>query len=153
MVDCNWMTRSRSIFSLIMSLIFSSEAARSQDQAICNLSIEMVGLESDAGMLRVALFDHPEAFKANTDAPHTASAPIAEGRGELAFSALPCGTYAVKVFQDENSNGELDTNLIGYPSESFGFSNDAMGRFGPPSFEQAKFLLSSPELTIRIKMK
>ena len=30
-------------------------------------------------------------------------------------------------------------------------SNDAMGRFGPPDFEQARFVLDQPELTLEIE--
>ncbi|MFX8281946.1 DUF2141 domain-containing protein, partial [Acinetobacter baumannii] len=41
------------------------------------------------------------------------------------------------VFQDANGNGRLDMNAMGMPVEPFGFSNDAVGNFGPPRFEQA----------------
>ena len=35
--------------------------------------------------------------------------------------------------------------------ERFGFSNNVMGRFGPPDFEQARFVLDQPELTLEIE--
>ena len=38
-------------------------------------------------------------------------------------------------------NEKLDTNFFGIPKEQFGFSNNAKGRFGPPSFESASFEL------------
>jgi len=52
----------------------------------------------------------------------------------------PCliGQYAIKVFHDENANGELDINFLGIPKESYGFSNHARGRFGPPPFAEAR---------------
>ena len=59
----------------------------------------------------------------------------------IVFEDIPAGEYAISVFQDLNSNAELDTKGIGFPAEPFGFSNDARGRFGPPSFEKAKFTL------------
>ena len=40
---------------------------------------------------------------------------------------------------DTNDNKELDSNLFGMPKEGFGFSNDAMGMFGPPDFKKASF--------------
>ena len=40
---------------------------------------------------------------------------------------------------DANENEKLDTNFLGIPKEQFGFSNDAKGSFGPPSFESASF--------------
>ena len=50
---------------------------------------------------------------------------------------LAPGRYALSAFHDENDNGELDTNLMGIPSEGYGFGNDASAAFGPPSFEAA----------------
>lgn len=55
------------------------------------------------------------------------------------FSKVEPGMYAISFFHDENSNGELDTNLIGIPTEGFGTSRNAPSRFGPPDFEDAKF--------------
>lgn len=49
------------------------------------------------------------------------------------------GTYMVAFYIDKNDNEKLDTNFLGVPKEQFGFSNDVMGRFGPPSFEAASF--------------
>jgi uncharacterized protein (DUF2141 family) len=54
---------------------------------------------------------------------------------------LPDGDYAVSLFLDRNGNGQLDTNPLGVPTEPYGFSNDASGSFGPPSFDQARFTL------------
>lgn len=51
---------------------------------------------------------------------------------------LPDGDYAVSLYIDRNANGKLDSNAIGIPTEPYGFSNDAAGNFGPPSFDKAK---------------
>ena len=37
----------------------------------------------------------------------------------------------------------MDRNLFGVPKEQFGFSNNAKGNFGPPSFEDASFTVSN----------
>lgn len=50
---------------------------------------------------------------------------------------LPPGRYAVNAFHDENDNGDLDTNLVGIPSEGYGFANDPDSSFGPPDFDAA----------------
>ena len=71
----------------------------------------------------------------------------------MVFENIPHGDYALKVFHDENENQKLDTNFIGMPKEKFGFSNDAMGRFGPPSFEQARFRFEESATTLRVEMK
>jgi uncharacterized protein (DUF2141 family) len=55
------------------------------------------------------------------------------------FHNVPAGTYAVSSFHDENGNNKLDRNSLGVPSEGYGFSNDAQGTAGPPTFSQAQF--------------
>ena len=55
------------------------------------------------------------------------------------FADIPPGTYALAVIHDENSNGKLDTNWLGIPTEGYGFSNDAKALLGAPSFAAASF--------------
>ena len=47
------------------------------------------------------------------------------------------------TFHDTDGNGRLSTWPVGLPKEAYGFSNDARGRFGPPSFDAAAFDLSA----------
>lgn len=63
----------------------------------------------------------------------------------------PPGTYACCVLIDRNGNQKLDVNIMGYPLEAYAFSSGAVGRFGPPAFEEAAFEHRS-ETTLRIKM-
>jgi len=62
-----------------------------------------------------------------------------KGEVHLVFENIPAGKYALSAYHDANVNGELDKNLIGIPKEGFGFSNDAIGMFGPPDFKDASF--------------
>ena len=52
---------------------------------------------------------------------------------------LPPGTYAIGIFHDANLNNRLDNYFFGVPREQYGFSNDARGFLGPPSFDDAAF--------------
>ncbi len=67
------------------------------------------------------------------------------------FENLKGGKYAVQVMHDANSNGELDVNFFGIPTEAYGFSNNAMGSFGPPKLEDQLFELEDSK-TITIKV-
>jgi len=86
--------------------------------------------------LYVALFDTAEALAGNK-ALASQSLPLRNGSAQLVFAGLPAGRYVLKSFADENGNGKLDTNLVGLPTERYGFSNDAKGRMGPPTFDEA----------------
>ena len=47
----------------------------------------------------------------------------------------------------------MDLNLIGLPKEPYGFSNDVMGAFGPPDFDEAKIVLKSGKNAVRLRMR
>ena len=67
---------------------------------------------------------------------------IKDNKCTLIFKDLENGQYAIRYFHDENKNEELDTNFIGIPKEGFGFSNDAIGKFGPKDFSEWLFEIS-----------
>lgn len=52
---------------------------------------------------------------------------------ELLFSDVPPGQYAVRVFVDENGNGQLDRSARGIPQEPVGFSGNPVLSRGEPT--------------------
>lgn len=53
---------------------------------------------------------------------------------------IPAGTYAIAVYHDVNGDGKMNrVPFVNLPLEPYGFSNDARGQFGPPSFTDASF--------------
>ena len=68
------------------------------------------------------------------------------------FENLSNGDYAVSVFNDENNNGELDTNLFGIPKEDWGVSNNVRYAISSPTFEDAKVTIYNDDLKIRIDL-
>jgi uncharacterized protein (DUF2141 family) len=133
---------------LVCASAFASASA--EDSKTGTLEVAVAGLESEKGVLIVALLSTPEMFETGEETFREAKVAIRDGRATARFSDVPYGRYAIKTFHDENSNDKLDTNFVGFPKESFGFSNDAMGKFGPPTFEQASFLIEAPEVKIQI---
>ena len=74
--------------------------------------------------------------------------------GDLVFAGLAPGEYAIAAFHDEDRDGDLNTNLLGMPTEGYGFSNEARGTFGPPGFDAAAFTIKAgenrPAVTVRL---
>jgi uncharacterized protein (DUF2141 family) len=68
------------------------------------------------------------------------------------FTDLPKGKYAVAAYLDENKNLHLDKNMVGYPTEPFGFSNNARVKFSAPTFEEAAIELHA-DRKIQIKLQ
>lgn len=108
------------------------------------LTIEVIELKNNSGKVNVQLFDEKE----NEIAKQSAS--INNKKSVIVFENLKPAKYAVRYFHDENSNGKLDKNFLGIPSEGYGFSNNVKGLFGPPSFKKWLFELKN-NMTITLK--
>ncbi len=90
----------------------------------------------------------------DTQAHSMLSLPIREQRVVAQFDEVPVGPFAIAVFHDENEDGALDQNILGIPTEPYGFSQDARGTFGPPSFESARLDFSggqAPQIMIEVR--
>jgi len=112
-------------------------AAASHTMA-ADLTVTVEGARSSDGQVLFALYDSADGFPSSDRRLQAQMAPAAQPGGATAvFRGLPAGRYALAVFHDANGNGKLDRNLLGMPTEAFGFSNDAMGVASAPSFDKA----------------
>ncbi len=106
-----------------------------------NLIVRIKGISDDEGKIMIALNNSPENYRAG--APFRGLAgKISNGMSEVIIENIPFGEYAIKGFHDQNSNGELDSNMLGIPTEGYCFSNNARGNYGPALYKDAKFTFS-----------
>ncbi len=103
------------------------------------LLVLIKGIQGQDGELMVALYSDKQAFMVGE--PLRGARESISGSAVLVrFEKVPYGNYAVAVLQDLNDNSRMDRNLLGIPTEGYGFSNNANGRCGPPTFDQAGFV-------------
>ena len=100
----------------------------------------------DAGEIHVAIYDNAAAFEADRGEKGGAAPGITQGTIEYVEPGtvtyryeVASGTYAIGIFHDANLNNRLDNYFFGVPREQYGFSNNARGFMGPPSFDDAAF--------------
>lgn len=119
------------------------------------LSITVNGLESDVGKVLVLVFKDSEGFPEDDQKAYkTLELSISNKRATGSISDIPAGTYAITVLHDEDGDGEMKKNAVGFPTESFGFSNNPTVIFGAPSFEKCSFKIKEgTSKQIRIKLK
>ena len=133
---------------LLLTLVVSATAWSGE------LTIKVANIKHE-GVLYAAVYDDKEVFESDKG-DNSRQRPgivgglvkkvtVGEAEGTIELEA---GTYSIGFFIDKNDNEKLDTNFLGVPKEQFGFSNDAMGRFGPPSFEAASFTLDEETILI-----
>lgn len=123
------------IFILGLSIVgtFTSERAAAQAELV------LEGLHPVASMIFVAVHDNPKSFNEQGGTP-VKQLKVPHQEGTTAVVPIPDlkpGNYAFLVFQDENGNKQLDRNLLGIPTEPYGFSGKSGVIPGPPSFEKS----------------
>jgi len=133
-----------SIFTIVTLVLVFLMSGFAQAQNV-SLEVKMTGFKNDTGKVKVGLYDSEFSFLKTIY--KSAAVDIKSGTASVVFKDVPKGTYAISVYHDENSNGALDRNGFGIPTEGYGTSNDAKGFMGPPSFEDAKFIVNANSKT------
>jgi uncharacterized protein (DUF2141 family) len=103
-----------------------------------SLTVIVKNIKGEKGTVGAALYQAEKQFMKTIW--QSRSGPSRPGEMTFVFESIPPGEYAISVLHDLNNNGKMDSNFFGVPREGFGFSNDAIGAFGPPDFQKAKFL-------------
>ncbi|MEO1575476.1 MAG: DUF2141 domain-containing protein [Pseudomonadota bacterium] len=121
---------------MVRSLACAAFFAGSVTSAAATLTLRVTGIEAQTGALMIAVFDSAEAFDNDGEAVRGIKVDVDADTLVVTVEDLEPGTYGVKMYHDANGNGEMDTNMMGMPSEQYGFSGNK-GRFGPPPFAKA----------------
>jgi uncharacterized protein (DUF2141 family) len=116
------------------------------------LRVEISGIDEIKGLVSTGLYSNEEGFPDKGKEYKGADVEITGQTIVYTFKDLSFGIYAIALFHDINSNGKLDKNFLGIPTEGYAFSNNLFGAFGlPPGFKDASFEVRGDK-TINIKM-
>ncbi|UEM20572.1 DUF2141 domain-containing protein [Skermanella mucosa] len=133
--------------------IGAAPAARAAD-----IEITIRNVRDGQGHIMVALY----ADEAGYDARRQSAGcmlPAAGGAGEsgrevkAVFVGLPEGRYGIAVYHDLDGDGKLGTNLLGIPTEPFGFGNDAPVRLSRPGFAETAVTLSAVPASTSVTLR
>ena len=119
---------------------------------LATLTVKVENVSPRGGNVRVALCN-AQNYEGDHDPVTDKVLPAVTGETIVVLEAVPPGTYAIKMFQDFNKNGEFDTNWLGLPLEKYGFSNDARPLFSEPPFSKTRFELHPGANTITIHLQ
>lgn len=105
-----------------------------------DLTFHLTGLTPNKGLARVVLYDNPDKYLSEFGFCAADSAKVgADGTADITLHHLPFGKYAGSFYQDENWNFIIDRNLMGLPTEPYGFSNGVQAKWHVPSFQSVTF--------------
>jgi len=122
------------------------------------VNVRFTGIKPETGTLWISLCTREEVPKIAQGGCHkNAQIPAKEG-AQHTFAPDAPGVYVISAFHDDNDNGRLDFDDQGIPFEAVGNSRNAVGEFGPPTFDQTKFEVrtraqAGQTLSLTIKMR
>jgi uncharacterized protein (DUF2141 family) len=125
---------------IILSLLLTAISNLSYSQY--KLDVEILEIRNTRGNIMLQLFDRNENIVIQE------KSPIKDNRCLFSFANLKPGKYALRYFHDENLNGKMETNFVGKPTEGYGFSNNVIGKFGPPPFDKWLFEINEDKKII-----
>ncbi|MEN0005700.1 MAG: DUF2141 domain-containing protein [Bacteroidota bacterium] len=140
----------KSIISFFCFVAISCTTLLAQNSGTLQLSVTNV--KATEGKIMIAVFDKEANFLTSNRFKSVAVPADKKGTIEVEIAGLPFGEYGISIFHDENDNNELDSNFMGIPKEPYGFSNNASGTFGPPSYKKAAFSFAKDQQTHSIKV-
>ncbi|MEM9136841.1 MAG: DUF2141 domain-containing protein [Cyanobacteria bacterium P01_F01_bin.42] len=123
-------------------------------QGISNrLTVNVNGLKANRGRICYSLFSSSAGFPTSSQRAIRAECiPVSASSSAIAFGDLSPGTYAVAVFHDKNSDGQLNKNSFGMPTEGFGFSQNPGISTGPPKFRDAAIFVAVSTSKVSIQL-
>jgi uncharacterized protein (DUF2141 family) len=117
---------------LFLAMLFTANMLNAQNK----LTIVVDGIETAKGKILIGVYDSANFLKK----PAYAVAQKVNGNEiTVTIDSVATGTYAVSIIHDENDNNKLDVGSYGIPIEKTGFSNNARGKAGAPSFNDCMF--------------
>lgn len=118
------------------------------------LSVSFTNIREAKGSLYVAVYNSEADFMKEEKVCFKKIFPVTTtGSINLEIPDIKPGIYAVSCFHDLNKNGKLDTNILGIPSEPYGFSNNARPKFRAPKWTEAKFEVKASGSHIAIRLE
>ncbi len=134
--------------TLLIALLILSTSSFAQT-SYRSIDIIIDNIQSNDGTLRIGLYKSEESFLKKTYKSINVKAQ--KESVEVFFKDVEEGEYAISLYHDKDDNQKMNT-FFKIPTEPYGVSNNAKGRFGPPKWEDAKFEVSDNKVTQRITL-
>jgi uncharacterized protein (DUF2141 family) len=123
--------------AFVLAAGFGLAAAEAQQGNTINVVVG--GLRNSNGDVRCGLFNSAATFPTDGKEFQGVQAPIANQTATCTFTNVPPGLYAVAYFHADKGETRLRKGIFGQPEQGYGFSRNATGSMGPPSFNAAAY--------------
>jgi uncharacterized protein (DUF2141 family) len=124
-----------------------------ETQQTGDITIVLTGFENNNGLVWISVVNSEQGYVDQHKAFCGIKTKLTNRRVKVVLKDIPYGEYGIRTYHDEDGNGVLNKNIIGIPKEAYGFSNNARGLTGVPSYDKVRFKLNAPSITVNITVK
>jgi uncharacterized protein (DUF2141 family) len=145
----------RTVLRILGAVIFAIAfpVLPSLSQSTSTVLLEVSSFKNTHGTLNCRLFTKASDFP-DGEGILTVRVPIPGPNTSCTFLNIEPGTYAVAAVHDENSDGKLDKNFVGVPSEGYGVSNNKTYALSAPKWDESIFTIAPSESkTLQVKLR
>jgi uncharacterized protein (DUF2141 family) len=122
-------------------------------QPTVRLRIEVVDVRAKKGQLIFGVFKSADGFPKEEKKSLNWQVVAADTKTMVFECDLPPGRYGASVLHDENGNGDMDTNLVGIPTEGYGVTNNPKPKYRAATFKESQFELPAQGVTMKISIQ
>jgi uncharacterized protein (DUF2141 family) len=137
---------------LALLTAFFALALRAGAAMAADVTVTVDQIESAQGKVYVTLWGSKETWLDDQKSLQNIGQPAAVGSVTFVMHDVAPGRYAIATFHDENGNGQMDFNFIGYPTEGYAFSHDIRPFLSAPSFDSCAFDVGIDDAAVTIHM-
>jgi uncharacterized protein (DUF2141 family) len=122
-------------------------------QPLTHLKVEVVDVRVKKGQLIYGVFKTADGFPRDQKKSVYWKVVPADTNTVVFECDLPPGRYGASVLHDENGNGDMDTNLVGIPTEGYGVTNNPKPKYRAATFKESQFDLPAAGATMKISVQ
>ena len=132
------------IIKLIIILFFQANLIAQHS----DLNVKITNIKEVKGHLEIGVYNNPELFPKVDKQYKVFYIKVTASNMNYTIKGLKHGQYALAIFHDLNSDTICNRNIMGVPTEKYGFSNNVRPFLSAPSFEDAAINLNSKKTII-----
>lgn len=118
------------------------------------LTVSVSNIRAAKGEVAITIYpDDPKRFLAPKGKLLRQRVPAKAPTTSACFYLPASGFYAIAVYHDANADEDFNRNIVGMPTEGYGFSNDAPTKVGLPAYNTVRFRVPAGASRTSLRMR
>ena len=116
-----------------------------------DIKVTVTNINTLKGRIELGVFNDSKTFLRRGREYQVFSQEVTSNSMIFYLRNLDKGNYAISTYHDINLDKKCNLNILGRPTEPYGFSNNVKLKLFPPSFDNCKIMVDG-DMSITIKL-